>query len=43
MIVIDASVATKLINTQEEGSDIASGLFSNHIKGKEKIIVPGIM
>ena len=40
MIVIDASVAIKLINTQEEGSSIAMSLLISHRENKERIIVP---
>ena len=40
MIVIDASVAIKLINTQEEGGGIAMSLLISHRENKEKIIVP---
>lgn len=43
MIVIDASVAFKLINTQEEGSDKARFLFSQHYKKQNKIIVPSLL
>jgi len=39
MIVVDASVIVKLIK-KEEGSDRATLLKENHIKGKEKIAVP---
>lgn len=40
MIVLDASVATKFINTQEKESDIAEKLLRAHIEEKEKIIIP---
>lgn len=40
MIVIDASVAIKLINTQEEGSNIVMSLLISHRENKEEIIVP---
>ncbi len=43
MIIIDASVATKLINTQEEGSDKAQELLSSHIKKQTGIIVPSLL
>ncbi len=43
MIVIDASVATKLINTQEEGSDSAVALLASHLESKEKITVPPLI
>lgn len=43
MIVIDASVATKLINTQEADSQKAEKLVSAHIQGIEKIIVPSLL
>lgn len=43
MIAIDASVATKLINTQEKESDIAEKLFQAHIKETEKILVPTLL
>ncbi len=43
MIVVDASVVTKLINTQEKGSDIATKLLLAHIQGKEKILVPSLL
>lgn len=43
MIVIDASVAFKLINTQEEGSDKARFLFAQHYKKQNKIIVPSLL
>lgn len=43
MIVLDASVATKFINTQEKESDIAEVLLQAHIEEKEKIIVPSLL
>ena len=43
MIIIDASVATKLINIQEEGSSKAAELLSAHVKGQEKITVPQLL
>src|SRR3990167_6292872 len=43
MIVIDASVATKLINTQEEGSDSAIALLVSHLESKDKITVPSLI
>lgn len=43
MIIIDASVATKLINTQEEGSEKALSLLSRHIHNQEKILVPQLL
>jgi predicted nucleic acid-binding protein len=43
MIILDASVVTKLINTQEEDSDKAAQLLLDHINGKEKIIVPSLL
>lgn len=43
MIIIDASVVTKLINIQEEDSDKAAQLLSNHINGKEKVTVPSLL
>lgn len=43
MIVIDASVATKLINTKEEGSGKALGLLKKHIEGDEDILVPPLL
>lgn len=43
MIVIDASVATKLINTQEDGSIEALLLLKNHLNGVDKIIIPQLL
>ena len=43
MIVLDASVATKFINTQEKESDIAEMLLQAHVEEKEKIIVPSLL
>lgn len=43
MIVLDASVATKFINTQEKESNIAEKLFQAHIEETEKILVPTIL
>ncbi len=43
MIVIDASVATKLLNTQEPDSENAAILLAAHIEGKERIIVPSLL
>lgn len=43
MRIIDASIAIKLINTQEEGSTAAFNLLLAHIKGEEKIIVPSLL
>jgi len=43
MIVIDASVATKLINIQEEGSENAIKLLLAHIQKQEKITVPSLL
>lgn len=43
MIVLDASVATKLINTQEKESDIAEKIFQAHIEETEKILVPTLL
>lgn len=43
MRIIDASIAIKLINTQEEGSSSAFNLLLAHIKGQEKIIVPSLL
>lgn len=43
MIVLDASVATKLINTQEKESDIAEKLFQAHLEETEKILVPTLL
>jgi len=43
MIVLDASVATKFINTQEKESDIAEKLLRAHIEEKEKIIIPSLL
>lgn len=43
MIVIDASVATKLINIQEEGSAIATKLLVAHIQKQERILVPSLL
>lgn len=43
MIVLDASVATKFINTQEKESDIAEMLLQAHIEEKGKIIVPSLL
>lgn len=43
MIVLDASVVTKFINTQEKESDIAEKLFQAHIEETEKILVPTLL
>ncbi len=43
MIVLDASVVTKFINTQEKESDIAEKLFQAHIEEAEKILVPTLL
>lgn len=43
MIVLDASVITKFINTQEKESDIAEKLFQAHIEEAEKILVPTLL
>ncbi len=43
MILLDASVVTKLINSQEEKSDIAAKLLLAHIQGRERIIVPSLL
>ena len=43
MIVIDASVATKLINIQEEGSGTAIKLLIAHIQKEETILVPSLL
>lgn len=43
MIVLDASVVTKLINTQEKESEIAEKLFQAHIEDIEKILVPTLL
>ncbi|MDO8658468.1 MAG: type II toxin-antitoxin system VapC family toxin [Candidatus Levybacteria bacterium] len=43
MIVLDASVATKFINTQEKESNIAEKLLQAHIEEKEKIIIPSLL
>lgn len=40
MIVIDASVAIKLLHYDEDGAEIARELYKNHTQGAEKIIVP---
>jgi len=40
MIVVDASVAIKFIDKNEEDSDIARLLYKRHIEGKEEIVVP---
>lgn len=40
MIVIDASIAIKIINTKEEGNVEAINLFQSHMEGREEIIVP---
>lgn len=40
MIVIDASIAIKLINTHEDGGDKAAELLKNHIAGEDEIIIP---
>src|SRR5258706_11718811 len=40
MIVIDASVAIKLLNQDEEYSNLAQSLYKRHVEGSEKIIVP---
>jgi predicted nucleic acid-binding protein len=42
MIVVDASVIVKLVK-KEEGSDRATLLKENHVKGKEKITVPTLL
>jgi predicted nucleic acid-binding protein len=42
MIVIDASVVVKLAK-KEEGTDRAVSLIEEHIKGKERIIVPPLL
>ncbi len=43
MIAIDASVATKLINTQEDGADRAKKLLLSHIEDREQIVVPSLL
>lgn len=43
MIVIDASIATKLINLQEEGSEQAVKLLKKHLDGEEEIIIPQLL
>jgi len=43
VIVLDASVVTKFINTQEKESDIAEKLFQAHIEEAEKILVPTLL
>jgi len=43
MIVIDASVAIKLIDKNEEDSDIARLLYKRHIEDKEKIVAPRLL
>lgn len=40
MIVIDASIAVKWIKTDEADSEKAKAIYSQHISGKEKIVVP---
>jgi predicted nucleic acid-binding protein len=40
MIVIDASIAIKLLNPNEELSGIASALYQKHLTGEEEIVVP---
>jgi predicted nucleic acid-binding protein len=43
MIVIDASIAIKLIHLQEEGSKQAIELLKKHIEGEEEIIIPQLL
>ena len=43
MIVIDASVAVKIINRSEEDVSQAENLYNNHVTGKEQIIVPELL
>lgn len=43
MIVIDASVAVKLINKNEEHREYAQNLYQKHLEGKEKIVVPELL
>lgn len=43
MIVIDASIATKLINLQEEGSELAIEHLKKHLEGEEEIIIPQLL
>lgn len=43
MIVIDASVAFKTISSQEEDSDKAKFLFSQHNAGINPIVVPSLL
>ncbi len=43
MIVIDASIVLKFINTQEEGSGNAAEILRNHIAGTDEIIVPSLL
>ncbi len=43
MIIIDASVALKFINTQEEGSEKTLELLERHTNGEEEIIIPSLL
>ena len=43
MIVVDASIANKLILPLEEGHEAVRELFKRHIKGEEKIVVPNLL
>lgn len=43
MIVIDASVAVKLLLTHEKGHIQATVLLKNHISHKEEILVPELL
>lgn len=42
MIVVDASVGIKWLNQNEEYAEKALQLYTNHVHGKEKIVVPSL-
>ncbi len=39
MIIVDASIAIKWLNQDEEDSELALSLYKNHIEEKEKILL----
>lgn len=43
MVVVDASIASKLLLPEEEGHEEAKALFQKHIEGSEEIIVPELL
>lgn len=43
MIIVDASVAIKWIDKNEEYSDIARLLYKRHIDGNEEVVVPRLL